>query len=215
MSKNNKIEWSKIDGALPRAKRLHLEKDEVDSLYHCPIQLYEHEGFQSQRGCRKHVNNKHSWFFHFDEKPVDFQQVTSSSDVPENISLATLEDDAPRATLKQGARSIPSFSVSSQFGDAFTRWLTGSGGGYKKDRPAQQIVSRCFKFLKFCCEEEEELNFEVLDFSLCSSSLLFKFVDFLQDECKLGYGRRLGYIDAISELIDVLQKGQWCIRCRS
>ena len=81
--------------------------------------------------------------------------MTSSSDVPENISLTTLEDDAPRATSKQGARSIPSFSVSSQIGDAFTKWLTGSGGGYKKDRPAQQIVSRCFKFLKFCCEEEE------------------------------------------------------------
>ena len=202
MSKANKIEWSKIDGALPRAKRLHLEKDEADSLYHCPIQLCEHEGFQSQRGCRKHVNNKHSWFFHFDEKPVDFQQLTSSSDVPENILLTTLEDDAPRATSKQGARSIPSFSVSSQIGDAFTKWLTGSGGGYKKDRPAQQIVSRCFKFLKFCCEEEEELNFEVLDFSLCSPSLLFKFIDFLQDECKLGHGGRLGYIDAISELID-------------
>ena len=202
MSKANKIEWSKIDGALPRAKRLHLGKDKADSLYHCPIQLCEHEGFQSQRGCRKHVNNKHSWFFHFDEKPVDFQQVTSSSDVPENISLTTLEDDAPRATSKQGARSIPSFSVSSQIGDAFTKWLTGSGGGYKKDRPAQQIVSRCFKFLKFCCEEEEELNFEVLDFSLCSPRLLFKFIDFLQDECKLGHGGRLGYIDAISELID-------------
>ena len=122
--------------------------------------------------------------------------------MPENISLTTLEDDASRATSKQGARSISSFSVSSQIGDAFTKWLTGSGGGYKKDRPAQQIVSRCFKFLKFCCEEEEELNFEVLDFSLCSPSLLFKFVDFLQDECKLGHGGRLGYIDAISELID-------------
>ena len=202
MSKANKVEWSKIDGALPRSKRLHLEKDEADSLYHCPIQLCERDGFQSQRGCRKHVNNKHSWFFYFDEKPVDFQQVTSSSDVPENISLTTLEDDAPRATSKQGARSIPSFSVSSQIGDAFTKWLTGSGGGYKKDRPAQQIVSRCFKFLKFCCEEEEELNFEVLDFSLCFPSLLFKFIDFLQDECKLGHGGRLGYIDAISELID-------------
>ena len=59
-----------------------------------------------------------------------------------------------------------------------------------------------FKFLKFCCEDEEELNFEVLDFSLCSQSLLFKFIDYLQDECKIGHGGRLGYIDAISELID-------------
>ena len=42
----------------------------------------------------------------------------------------------------------------------------------------------------------------MLDFSLCSHRLLFKFFDYLQDECKLGHGGRLGYIDAISELID-------------
>ena len=41
-----------------------------------------------------------------------------------------------------------------------------------------------------------------MDFGLCSPSLLFKFIDFLQEECKLGNGGRLGYVDAISELID-------------
>ena len=203
MNRKKKVDWSDIDGASPKPKRLHLEKDDTDSLYHCPIQVCEHEGFQSQRGCRKHVNNKHCWFFHFDEKPVDFQLVvTSSSGVPKNILQTTSGDDASRAISTQGARLISSFSASSQFGDSFTKWLTGSGGCYKKDRPAQQIVNRCLKFLKFCCEEEEELNFEVMDFSLCSPSLLFKFIDFLQEECKLGHGGRLGYIDAISELID-------------
>ena len=58
------------------------------------------------------------------------------------------------------------------------------------------------KFLKFCCTGEEELYFEVKDFSLCSPSLLFKFIDYLQEECKVGHGGRLGYIDAISELIN-------------
>ena len=69
MSKKCKVNWSDIDGASPKPKRLHLEKDETDSLYHCPIQECDHDGFQSQRGCRKHVNTKHSWFFYFDEKP--------------------------------------------------------------------------------------------------------------------------------------------------
>ena len=41
-----------------------------------------------------------------------------------------------------------------------------------------------------------------MDFSLCSPSLLFKFIDCLQEECKLGHGGKLGYIDAISQLID-------------
>jgi len=80
--------------------------------------------------------------------------------------------------------------------------LTGSGGSCKKDCAAQQIVTRCFKFLRFCCEDEEELSFDVVDFSLCSPNFLFKFIDYLQDECKLGHGGRLGYIDAISEMID-------------
>ena len=200
MSKADKIEWSNIDGALPKPKRLHLEKDDADSLYHCPIHLCEHEGFQGQRGCRKHVNNKHSWFFYFDEKPrVDLKIAANSSEVPtKSCASSTVVDDVSSSTRsKPGTRSIPSFSTSSQIGEQFATWLSGSGGGYKKERPAQQIVNRCLKFLKFCCEEEEELNFEVMDFSLCSPSLLFKFIDYLQEECKLGHGGRLGYIDAI------------------
>lgn len=46
------------------------------------------------------------------------------------------------------------------------------------------------------------MSYEVLDFSLCSHSLLFKFIDHLKDECKPGHGGRLGYINATSEMID-------------
>ena len=202
MSKKSKADWSNFDGALPKPKRLHLEKDETDRLYHCPIQVCEHEGFQSQRGCRKHVNNKHRWFFYFDENP-DLKEAKRSLQVPNNLPVTDKEDDVSRVTAKQAVRAlIPSFSVFGQIGETFKNWLTGSGGGYKKDRPAQQIVNRCFKFLKFCCEDEDELTFEVMDYSLCSPNFLFKFIDYLQEECKLGHGGRLGYIDALSELID-------------
>ena len=47
-----------------------------------------------------------------------------------------------------------------------------------------------------------KLTFDVVDFGLCSPNLLFKFINYLQDECKLGHGGRLGYIDPISEMID-------------
>ena len=194
MSKKCKINWSNIDGASPKPKRLHLEKDETDRLFHCPLQVCDHDGFQSQRGCRKHVNIKHSWFFYFDEKP-DLGELAACAKEGAN--------DAKSGEITiQTARVLPSFSVSSKIGESFTRWLTGSGGGCKKDRAAKQIVTRCFKFLRFCCEDEEELTFDVVDFSLCSPNLLFKFIDYLQDECKFGHGGRLGYIDAISELID-------------
>ena len=162
------------------------------------------EGFQSQRGCRKQVNNKHSWFFYFDEKRrVDLKLAANSSKVPtKSCASSTVVDDVSSTCSKPGARSMPSFSSFSQIGEQCTTWLAGSGGTYKKGRPAQQIVHRCLKFLNFCCEEEEELNFEVMDFSMCSPSLLFKFIDYLQGKSKLGHGGRLGYIDAISELID-------------
>ena len=50
-----------------------------------------------------------------------------------------------------------------------------NGSGCKKYRTAQQIVTRCLKFLRFCFEDEEELTIDVVDFSLCSPNLLFKF----------------------------------------
>ena len=171
--KKCKVNWSDIDGASPKPKRLHLEKDEADSLYHCPIQECDHDGFQSQRGCRKHVNTKHSWFFYFDEKPnskeIDFRLVN------------TIQDQTS-GTTKHAVKLLPSFSSSCDIGEVFTKWLTGSGGGCKKDRTAQQIVTRCLKFLRFCCEDEEELTFDVVDFSLCSPNLLFKFIDYLQEK---------------------------------
>ena len=112
-----------------------------------------------------------------------------------------IQDQTTEIT-KHAVTLLPSFSLSCDIAEVFTKWLTGSCGGYKKDRAAQQIVTRCFKFLRFCCEDEEELTFDVVDFSLCSPNLLFKFIDYLQDECKLGHGGRLGYIDAISKMID-------------
>ena len=122
------------------------------------------------------MNTKHSWFVFFEEK----------SDISSTKKFT--DDDTSSEITKQTARVMPSFSVFSQIGGLFTKWLTGRGGGCKKDRAAQQIAKRCLNFLKFCCEDEEELSFEVLDFSLCSHSLLFKFIDYLQDECKLGHG---------------------------
>ena len=128
MNKKNKEDWSNIDGALPKPKRLHLEKDETDSLHHCPIQVCDHEGFQSQRDCRKHVNCKHRWFFYFD-------------------GMTTTSDSASTETTRMHATKLfSSFSVSGKIGQDFTNWLTGSGGGHKKDRTAQQIAKRSFKF---------------------------------------------------------------------
>ena len=76
----------------------------------------------------------------------------------QNGFASSTDDDLSSTRSKPGARLMPSFLPSGEIGEQLTTWLTGSGGGYKKDRPAQQIVSRC-------CEEEEELSFDVIVFS--------------------------------------------------
>jgi len=84
MNKKGKVDWSKIDGSSPKPRRLHLEKEETDSLYHCPIQVCDHDGFKSQRGCRKHVITRHSWFFFFDEKP----DISSTKELADDDTLS-------------------------------------------------------------------------------------------------------------------------------
>ena len=183
-----------LANASPKPKRLHLEEDDCDGLFHCPVQICKHDGFTTQRGCRKHVKSKHSWYYYFDEKPDSVQ--IESFDGQANNNTATDQKTARKM------RTVATFDKTSDIAKNFLSWLTGSGGGCKSDRQAQQIVNRCLKFLKFCCEDEEELTFDIVDFSLCSPNLLFKFVDTMQDDWELGHAGRIGYLDAIAELAD-------------
>ena len=71
------------------------------------------------------------------------------------LQWRTIQDQTSETT-KHAVKLLPSFSSSCDIGEVFAKWLTGSGGGCKKDRAAKQIVTRCLKFLRFCCEDEEE-----------------------------------------------------------
>jgi len=123
MSKKCKVNWSDIDGASPKPKRLHLEKDETDSLYHCPIQECDHDGFQSQRGCLKHVKTKHSWFFYFDEKPSS-KEVTDLLNVARNFPIESTSQGQTSETTKHAGKLLPSFLLSCDIAEVFTKWLT-------------------------------------------------------------------------------------------
>ena len=171
--------------------------------FHSPVQICKHDGFTTQRGCRKHVKSKHSWYYYFDEKP-DVQK--ESFDGEANNNTATDQKTARKM------RTVATFDKTSNIAKNFMSWLTGSGGGCKSDRQAQQIVNRCLKFLKFCCEDEEELTFDIVDFSLCSPNLLFKFVDTMQDDWELGHTGRIGYLGRNCR-IGRFQESEWCIRC--
>ena len=133
------IDWSKLANASPKPKRLHFEEDHCDGLFHCPIQACNHDGFNSQRGCRKHVENKHRWYFHFDEKP-------NSTQIKEACQGHENEGNDPKTQCK--IRTVASFDMSSDTARDFSSWLTGSGGGCKSDRQAQQNCQQVFKVSK-------------------------------------------------------------------
>ena len=148
------IDWSNLANASPKPKRFYLEEDDFDGLFHYPVQACNHDGFNSQRGCRKRAKNKHRWYFHFDEK-------ANSTQIKEACQGNENEGNDPKTQRK--IRTVASFDTSSDIARDFSSWLTGSGGGCKSDRQTQQIVSKCLKFLKFCCEDEEQLTFDIVD----------------------------------------------------
>ena len=98
---------------------------------------------------------------------------------------------------------LPSFDISSTIGNLFQSWLIGSVGGCKSIRQAQQVVRKSLIYLKFCYEDDEgELNWNMVDFSLSSPNVLFRFVDAMQTDWGLGHAGRLAYLDSIADLID-------------
>ena len=130
------------------------------------------------RKRRKHVNAKPSWFFYFDEKP-NSKEITDSLKVARTFPLENTIQDQTSETKKHAVKLLSSFSLSCDIGEVLTKWSTGgggSGGGCKKDRTTETIVTRCFQFVRFSCKDEEELTFDVVDFSLCFPNLLVKFI---------------------------------------
>ena len=54
-----------------------------------------------------------------------------------NFPKGSTIQDRTRETTKHTVKLLPSFSLSCDIGEEFTKWLTGSGGSYKKNRAAQ------------------------------------------------------------------------------
>ena len=61
--------WKNATGASAKPKRLHLVPDK-DGFFNCPVEACDHDSFFTRRGCRKHVFQRHGWYYFFDEKPI-------------------------------------------------------------------------------------------------------------------------------------------------
>ena len=68
----------------------------------------DRDEFQSQRGCRKHVNTEHSWFFYFAEKP-NSKEITDLLKLASNFPIESTIQERTRETTKLAVKLLPSF----------------------------------------------------------------------------------------------------------
>ncbi|CAB4038245.1 partial [Paramuricea clavata] len=188
------VDWKTVEGAFSKPRRLHLENDK-EGLFHCPALGCEHDGFASQRGCRKHVKTKHPWYIYFDTKPIISAESEGKLDVNQSCS-------------SESKPTLPCCATNSQLARLFSSWLQSTTGGGRQGKHAEISVTRAFKFLKYCCEQSGEdeqnlsSNVQLVDYFLCSSKFLTDFLDHLESTWQMGQSGRLGYVNSIADLLD-------------
>ena len=135
-----RIKWRRLPGAFAKPRRLQVQRSK-DGLYFCPIDFCDHNGFLSQRGCRKHTKTKHGWYFYFDKK-------RKTGDDP--IKAKSKEFCSPDRRQKQ--QRIPSFSTSTIVAAEFQHWLqsTAARGGGGNSTLIRRVCATGFLNLSPC-----------------------------------------------------------------
>ena len=191
----SKPEWQKVIGITKKARRLRLTPS-TDGKYFCPVQLCDSEGYNSQRGCRKHVFKRHGWYFFFDEKP----------DIAHYFPEVSTRNNKNFGRVKRTATvNMPSFLKSCNVAKLFISWLRTPGGGGKCPNQALQICCKILKYLKFCCDdvcESWNIPNSVADYCMGSVSMMSEFVTYLQDTWKVGYSGVIGYMNSLCHFLD-------------
>ena len=185
------VDWSAVENARKVKRVLALKKDE-DDCYHCPVINSDHSGFTSKRGCRKHVDDIHPWYFYFDKNP--------GRDISDENTSSSSTQDLEKKTC---TINMPSYPVNSGVALEFSSWLAVICGGGISRSQSQQTASGAMKFLKFCSgEDEDELTSSFIDYCLGCPGLITDFAEVLKNEWKIGSSAQLSYLHAISDLID-------------
>ncbi len=143
------MDWSKIEGA-SQHKRVLILRESKDKTYVCPVKHCENRTFFSKRGCRKHVDKKHRWYYYFDEKP-------SERLIDQAIRQQPTQDKFKNSSRKRADTSkIPHYSITDGIGKRYMEWLCAICGGGMSEVQATQNGTRVMKFLKFCSVDDEE-----------------------------------------------------------
>ena len=183
------VNWKAMDGAAHGKRKLVLRQNER-KLYTCPVKLCLHADFRSSRGLRKHVTNKHPWYYYFDEQP--------------EVKREEIEQ-VQHQRKKAHTAGKPAFSLEEGIGLDFLTWLGTSCGGGKNKKESQQIGKRAMKFFMQAIgnnEGDNELTNEFVDCCLSSASIFISFLKTLEEDWKLSSSASLNYVKAINDFVD-------------
>ena len=183
------FDWISFPGARRKKRKLHLEPGD-DGAYLCPVASCLHVGFKSQRGARKHINNKHQWFYYFDDQPAVKREEAQDPGLPRKKA----------STHKQAA-----FAIDHGCGLEFVQWLQTPCGGCKKVKEAKQVAKRSMKFLMACmgdCEDGVDATESYIDCAVGSPTMLMKFLKLIVEEWGLKSAGALSYLQSITDLCD-------------
>ena len=183
------VDWKAFSGAAHKRRMLHL-KPNVDGIFLCPVINCLHVGFKSQRGLRKHIESRHSWYFYFDEQPKMMRE--------EIIHKGMVK-------MKQTTHKVPAFSLEDGVGKLFLQWLTTACGGGKSKKEAIQIGRRAMKFLMASLGETEVERYvkeEYVDCCLGSPSVVITFMQTITENWGLTSSAALNYLKSMCDLLD-------------
>ena len=196
--------WKEACGASLKSKRLKLSPQK-DGLFLCPVTDCDSESYKSKRGCRKHVYNRHGWYYYFDRKP--------------DVSEVLPEGNTRMSTCKQQKRcstsAVPSFLKTCRLAVGYNTWLRSPGGSGKSLSQADQVTSKVLKYAKLCCSDVDnswEIPLSVIDYCIGSVTMLSDFVTYLQTEWKVGYSGIIGYMNAVNHVLDYRRSSDTCKR---
>ena len=180
------VDWQAFNAAAHKRRMLHL-KANVDGMFLCPVANCLHLGFKSQRGLRKHIETRHSWYYYFDEQPKMMHE--------EIIHKG-------RVKMKQTTHKIPAFSLEDGVGKLFLQWLHTPCGGGKSKKEAIQIGRRAMKFLMASLVESEVDRYvkeEYVDCCLGSPSVVITFMQTITEDWGLTSSAALNYLKSMCD----------------
>ena len=183
------IDWQAYNGAAHKRRMLHL-KPNADGIFICPVDNCLHIGFKSQRGLRKHIESRHSWFYYFDEQPkIKREEIIHTQ----------------RAKRKHTTHTFPAFFLDDGLGKLFLHWLSTPCGGGKSTKEAIQIGRRAMKFLMASLGESEVERYvkeEYVDCCLGSPSVVITFMQTITEDWGLTSSAALNYLKSMCDLLD-------------